>query len=104
MFASDADVLRATISAFKQADTVSDADFVTRAIGAFRSRGLGTIGLQRVRAALTLGQVDRLLVPAVASAAATEEASGDVGAAHPHLRQPSQGAVPQRAFLALLMK
>jgi len=83
MFASDADVLRATIDAFKQADAVSDRDFVTRAIDAFRSRGLGTIGLQRVRAALTLGQVDRLLVPAVASVAATEEASGDVGAAIP---------------------
>jgi len=81
MFASDADALRKTMDAFRQADAATDRDLVTRAIDAFRSRGLGTIGLARVRAALTLGQVHRLLVPAVASVAATEEVSAGVGAA-----------------------
>ena len=66
MNASDAGVLERTLEAFKQTDAVRDRDDVTLVLDAFRARGLGTIGLERVRAALTLGQVDRLLLPAVA--------------------------------------
>lgn len=80
MLASDADVIRETIDAFRRADVVTDRDLVAEVLNAFRARGLGTIGVPRVRAALTLGQVDHLLVPAIPSGTAADEASVDVEA------------------------
>jgi hypothetical protein len=80
MKSPDASVLRATFDAFRKADSQSDRDDAVRVLNAFRARGLGTIGLPRVRAALTLGQVDRLLVPAVPAAASADEVSPDVNA------------------------
>src|SRR5207249_4953448 len=71
MRSSDADVIRETIAAFRTSDAVTDAELVDQALNAFRARGLGTIGIPRVKAALELGQVDRLLVPAVPSISAT---------------------------------
>ena len=77
----DAEVLRATLDAYREIDVRDDRDAVARVLDAFRSRGLGTIGLQRVKAALTLGQVDRLLVPAVPARASADVLSADVTAA-----------------------
>jgi peptide subunit release factor 1 (eRF1) len=80
MKSPDAGVLRATLQAFKETNIQSDRDDVVRVLNAFRARGLGTIGLPRVRAALTLGQVDRLLVPAVPAATSADQVSPDVNA------------------------
>jgi hypothetical protein len=89
MKSPDADVLRATMEAFRQADARSDRDDVARVLNAFRSRGLGTIGLPRVRAALTLGQVDRVLVPATAKAPFAEAMSPEAAASAAKVRPPS---------------
>jgi peptide subunit release factor 1 (eRF1) len=80
MRSPDAGVLRATLDAFRETNIRSDRDDVVRVLNAFRARGLGTIGLPRVRAALTLGQVDRLLVPAVPAVASADAASPTVNA------------------------
>jgi peptide subunit release factor 1 (eRF1) len=79
MSTPDAEVLRATLDAFKEANARDDRDDVARVLDAFRSRGLGTIGVPRVRAALTLGQVDRLLVPSVPAIASADAVSGEIG-------------------------
>lgn len=92
MSSPDAEVLRASVEAFRQSDARNDRDDVTHVLNAFRSRGLGTIGLSRVRAALTLGQVDRLLLPSTAKQPYADSASADVSAAvrkthPPHLNE-----------------
>jgi peptide subunit release factor 1 (eRF1) len=100
MKSPDASVLHATFEAFRQADVQSDRDAVVRALNAFRARGLGTIGLPRVRAALTLGQVDRLLVPAVPAAASADEASPDVNAS---MARTTQNQLPEDTIEELVL-
>ncbi len=91
MKSPDAEVLRATLEAFRQVDARTDRDDVVRVLGAFRSRGLGTIGLSRVRAALTLGQVDRMLVPATPRAPLADEVSPSASASPHKVRPPHLG-------------
>ena len=74
----DAEVSRVTLEAFRETDQQSDQDTVDVLLNAYRSRGLATVGVAGVRAALERGQVDRLLVPAVPATAAADHASGDV--------------------------
>ncbi len=74
----EADVYRAMLDAFREADQQSDQQRVEALLNAYRSRGLGTIGLAGVRAALERGQVDRLLVPATPAATAADQASVEV--------------------------
>ena len=100
MKSPDASVLRATVDAFRQADSQSDRDDVVRVLNAFRARGLGTIGLPRVRAALTLGQVDRLLVPAVPAAASADEVSTDVNAS---IERPAQSPLREETIEDLVL-
>ena len=100
MKSPDASVLRATFDAFRQADHQSDRDDVVRVLNAFRARGLGTIGLPRVRAALTLGQVDRLLVPAVPAAASADEVSPDVNAS---IERPAQSPLREATIEDLVL-
>jgi ribosomal protein S16/stalled ribosome rescue protein Dom34 len=101
MKSADASVLRATFDAFRQADLQSDRDDVVRVLNAFRARGLGTIGLPRVRAALTLGQVDRLLVPAVPAAASADEVSPDVNAS---IERPAQSPIREETIEELVLQ
>jgi hypothetical protein len=73
----DADVFRATLDAFREADGQSDADRVSEVLNAYRAHGLATVGVTGVKAALERGQVDRLLVPAIpATSAADQQSSG----------------------------
>ena len=99
MKSADANVLRATFDAFRQADHQSDRDAVVRVLNAFRARGLGTIGLPRVRAALTLGQVDRLLVPAAPAAASADEVSPAVNAS---IERPAQSPLREETIEVLV--
>ena len=73
----EADVFRVTLDAFREADQQNDQERVEALLNAWRSGGLGTVGLTGVRAALERGQVDRLLVPATPSTSVVAEASAD---------------------------
>ena len=71
----DAEVFQATLEAFRQADEQTDQERVDALLNAYRARGLATVGVAGVRAALERGQVDSLLVPAMPAASAADEAS-----------------------------
>jgi peptide subunit release factor 1 (eRF1) len=72
---ADADVFRVTLDAFRQADQQSDQDRVEALLNAYRARGLATVGIAGVKAALERGQVDRLLVPATPAKTAADSTS-----------------------------
>lgn len=74
----EADVFRATLDAFREVDQTSDQQWVETVLNAYRARGLATVGVAGVRAALERGQVDRLLVPAQPSATAADQVSAGV--------------------------
>jgi len=76
--AADAEVYRATLEAFREADSQTDADRVSEVLNAYRAHGLGTIGVTGVKAALERGQVDRLLVPAMPAVSAADHQSSGV--------------------------
>jgi peptide chain release factor subunit 1 len=75
------EVVRIALEAFRRADAQSDREQVEEMLGAYRAGGLATVGLKRVRAALELGQVDRLFLPAIPAAAAADEVSPSVESA-----------------------
>jgi peptide chain release factor subunit 1 len=77
------EVLRATLEAFRRKDADDDRTLVSQLLDAYRSGGLATIGVTGVRAALDLGQADRLLAPAHPSPASASEASDAVRAGVP---------------------
>ena len=56
------EVLAATLETMRQQDLREDEDTVQRLLDAYRSGGLGTIGVRRVLEALTRGQVDELVI------------------------------------------
>jgi peptide subunit release factor 1 (eRF1) len=58
------EVLAATIAAWREHDAVSDRERVEELIGAYRANGLATVGVETVRRALDLGQVDELVLTA----------------------------------------
>jgi peptide chain release factor subunit 1 len=83
----EADVFRVTLDAFREADQQSDQERVDALLNAYRSGGLGTVGLAGVRSALERGQVDRLLVPATPSASSADRTSNDAVATGPKEQQ-----------------
>lgn len=58
------EILAATLEALRQKDEEGDESAVRAAVDEFRASGLGTVGLQRVRAALAAGQVHVLMLTA----------------------------------------
>jgi peptide subunit release factor 1 (eRF1) len=78
MKTADPQVFRVTLEAFREADQESDEQRVDALLNAYRARGLATVGVAGVRAALERGQVDRLIVPAIPSTAAADRASDEV--------------------------
>jgi peptide subunit release factor 1 (eRF1) len=77
----DADVYRATLDAFREADSHTDAERVNEVLNAYRAHGLATVGVTGVKSALERGQVDRLLVPAMPAVSAADQQSASVDAA-----------------------
>lgn len=77
------DVFRVTLEAFREADQQSDQERVEALLNAYRSGGLGTVGLTGVRAALERGQVDRLLVPAIPAKSVADQATADADTTGP---------------------
>ena len=95
----EADVFRVTLEAFREADQQSDQERVDAVLNAYRSRGLATVGVAGVRAALERGQVDRLLVPAIPGASNADLASADVELAGP---KEQRGELDERAIEELV--
>jgi peptide subunit release factor 1 (eRF1) len=58
------EVLEATIEALREHDARDDRERVDELIGAYRANGLATVGLDNVRRAFELGQVDELVITA----------------------------------------
>jgi len=76
-------VLERALELTRQKDVETDRERVSALVDAYRSSGLGTIGVERVQRALELGQVDELVITAQATAleASGESPSGDKPAA-----------------------
>jgi peptide chain release factor subunit 1 len=71
----EAEVFKVTLEAFREADQQNDQERVDALLNAYRSGGLGTVGLAGVKAALERGQVDRLLVPATPSKSTADQST-----------------------------
>ncbi|HUG52923.1 MAG TPA: hypothetical protein VMR21_04960 [Vicinamibacteria bacterium] len=71
--ATEAEVLSATLEAFLRHDAKTDAEKVRQVVDQFHAGGLGVVGLRATRPALTMGQVDELLLTADPSALRAEE-------------------------------
>lgn len=81
-------VLERALELTTRKDQETDRERVEALLDAYRSGGLGTIGVERVRQALELGQVDELLI--AAQAAAFETAARSLaGKASPADRSPA---------------
>lgn len=62
--ASERKILDAALAALKEKDVESDRERVDALIAGYRGSGLGCVGVEAVRKAFELGQVDELLLPA----------------------------------------
>jgi peptide chain release factor subunit 1 len=71
------DVLERSLEALREHDAATDREHVEDLLDAYRSGGLGCAGLDAVRRAFELGQVDELLVPASADAVSIGHTGGD---------------------------
>src|SRR5439155_14171398 len=60
--APERQVLDASIAVLKEQDADSDREHVDAVIGAYRAGGLGAVGVEAVKKALELGQVDELVI------------------------------------------
>jgi peptide chain release factor subunit 1 len=93
------DVLDRSLEALKEHDAATDRERVEDLLGAYRSGGLGCAGIDAVRRAFELGQVDELLVPASADAISISNAG-----AQPNDRQlepsPKERALDELVVLA----
>jgi peptide subunit release factor 1 (eRF1) len=98
----EADVFRVTLEAFREADQLNDQERVDALLNAWRSGGLGTVGLAGVRAALERGQVDRLLVPATPSKSVADAASADPDVTGPkeQISELDEAAIEELVTLA----
>jgi peptide chain release factor subunit 1 len=70
------DVLERSLEALREHDAATDREHVEDLLDAYRSGGLGCAGIDAVRRAFELGQVDELLVPASADAVSISNAGG----------------------------
>ena len=66
--APERQIVDATIESLRQKDAETDRERVEAVLGAYRAGGLAAVGVEPTLAALTLGQVDELLITAVTDA------------------------------------
>ena len=64
MHASLRTVLETTIATMQEKDAATDRERVDALLDAYRGNGLGVVGVDRVRRALEMGQVDELIITA----------------------------------------
>src|SRR3954462_7644229 len=67
------EVLSATLEALRQKDAETDRERVEALLGAYRGNGLATVGVENVRKAFELGQVDELMMTANAEAGEADQ-------------------------------
>ena len=67
-YVGEDELLRATLEALQRKDAESDIEVVQDVVGAWLANGLGTVAPEPVLQALTLGQVDELLIAATPAA------------------------------------
>jgi len=78
--APEREVLETTIETLREHDAVTDRERVDELIGAYRAGGLAMLGLDNVRRAFELGQVDELVITATADS--TDDTNELVRQAH----------------------
>ncbi len=62
--APDHEVLEATVDTLRRRDAATDRERVDELIGTYRANGLATVGVENVKRAFELGQVDELVIAA----------------------------------------
>jgi len=58
------EVLTATLATLRERDATTDRERVDELIGAYRGSGLGCVGIDAVKRAFEMGQVDELIIAA----------------------------------------
>ena len=87
------EVLAATLAALRGQDAVNDRERVDELIGAYRANGLACVGIEAVKRAFELGQVDELVIAASPQTLRDRPAGGKPATD----RQPADGgAQPER--------
>ncbi len=84
--APEHEVLTATIEAMRGKDAESDRERVDEMLGAYRAGGLATVGIEGVRAALELSQVDELLITATPATIKAQGTGAEAGERTPQER------------------
>lgn len=77
------EVLAATLEAMRQHDAKTDAEKVDRMLGEYRGGGLAVVGGDDVLKALTVGQVDELLLSATLDTVLRNDTTEEAGGADP---------------------
>lgn len=77
------EVLAATLEAMRQHDAKTDAEKVDRMLGEYRGGGLAVVGGDDVLKALTVGQVDELLLSATLDTVPRNDTTEEAGGADP---------------------
>lgn len=89
-YVGEDELLRVTLEALRKKDAESDVDAVEEVVGAWLANGLGTVGPPDVLEALTLGQVDELLISATPAALEPVEDMDEVALAGELVRRAEQ--------------
>lgn len=77
--AQEREVLESTVAALRQKDAETDRERVDELIGAYRANGLACVGVEPVRKAFEIGQVDELLITAIPKALKAKETNAANG-------------------------
>jgi len=86
------EVLAATLTTLREQDAATDRDRVDELIGAYRGNGLACVGIDAVKRAFEMGQVDQLII------AAAPQALGGAGTKKADTGQAADGgAQPERS-------
>jgi peptide subunit release factor 1 (eRF1) len=85
-------IIEATLEALRQKDAETDAERVREVVDAWQSGGLGVVGAEATLRALTLGQVDELLITASPQDLKTVQKLPDDAAPEPVVVQTSSAA------------
>jgi len=80
--AQEREILDATLAALHEREAQTDRERVDALVDAYRAGGLGCVGVENVRKALELGQVDELLIAGVPNVIEGPEGTADELVAH----------------------
>ena len=94
------EVLATTLAALREQDAATDRERADALIGAYRGNGLAAVGVDAVKRAFELGQVDELMIAASpqalgAKAGKAKDGAADAGAAGQRERTPQERAADE---------